>query len=79
MIRIELGPFEGKWRVAVDYGEQGYSETFLTKFFALRYAAKTAKEIHEKSGETVSLKVKKKNGRYQEERTYGLDPARTPG
>jgi len=80
MIRVELAPNPDEgWRVAIDYGEAASHTFFKTKFFALLYARGEAKKIHRQTGRTVSLKIKKKDGRYQEERTYGPDPAETRG
>lgn len=81
MIRITVSPQKAirGWVVRVDRGTDGYSEFKLTKFFAIRYAVSHAKRLHELGGETVSVVIQKKNGRFQEERTFGHDPARSPG
>lgn len=56
-------------------------EPFFLKMMAMPYAIRVSRELHEKTGRTVSLMVQKKNGRWQEERTYSRsgDPRRTPG
>ena len=70
-------PSEGFW--AVYYS--GYLQSwFNTKPEAVSYARRIAKKrSSEKRG--VTLRIKKKNGRVQEERTYprALDPRRSPG
>lgn len=80
MIRIEVAPARGEWNVRVDMGVQGYDEVFRLKWFAVHYARRKARELG-RPDNPVSLRIKKKNGRYQEERTYprSADPRRTPG
>lgn len=81
MIRIEVAPDGPKgWYVDIDYGDLGHRELFRFKFFAVLHARALAKNeaVH---GRTVSLKIKDKRGRYQEERTYprSADPTRSKG
>lgn len=79
MITVTVAPDGPKgWYVDVDYGEQGYRELFKFKFFAVLHARGLAKSeaVH---GRSVTLKIKDKRGRYQEERSYGHDPTKYPG
>lgn len=80
MIRIEVSPDQRRWRVDVDMGEQGYLESFNIKWFAVLYARRKANEMATPE-RPVSLRIKNRKGRYQEERTYprSADPRRTKG
>jgi len=81
VIRITVSPQRAVrgWVVRVDLGETGYSEFKLTKFFAVRWAVAEAKRLHVQYEDTASVLIQKKDGRFEEERTFGHDPARTPG
>ena len=80
MIRVYvLSNKPNGWIVKVDYGEHGYNQPFKTTFFAVLAARGAAKEAFKTTGQTVSLLIQKKGGRWQEERTYGYDPEDTPG
>lgn len=81
MTRFEIAPYGDMWSFDVNYDDgKGYRDLFHFKFMAVfvarRLAHKTA--THEKP---VSLRIKDRKGRYQEERTYprSADPRRTPG
>lgn len=80
MTRVEVAPDAGHWCVAVDFGMQGYSETFRFKFMAVLYARRKVRELATPE-HPVSLRIKNRKGRYQEERTYprSADPRRTEG
>ncbi len=80
MTRIEVGPDGKKWRLSVDFGSIGYAEDFRFKFMALLEARRVAK-AHATPATPVSLRIKDRRGRYQEERTYprSADPRETPG
>jgi len=84
--RIEVAPDSGRWTVKVMFYDPdteaglGYDKPFRFKFSAVLYARRTARE-QATPERPVSLRIKKKNGRYQEERTYprSADPRRTKG
>lgn len=86
MIRIEVAPDDGRWTVKVMFYDPdtevglGYDEVFRLKWFAVRYARRKAHEMA-RPDNPVSLRIKNRKGRYQEERTYprSADPRRTPG
>lgn len=84
MIRMDLSPSKAGWVAHTGFndpklGEIILTETFRIKLFALLWARREAKRVHEETGETVSLRIRDRKGRFQEERTYGVDPARSPG
>lgn len=83
MIQLIVSPDRPKgWTLKADFGETGYTEDFRTKFFAVRHAVSLAKElVRDRPLTTVSLMIQRRDGRWQEERTYprSRDPRRSKG
>lgn len=50
-----------------------------TKRLATRHATRKARALHEQTGFNAQVVILNKNGRIQEERTYGADPRRHKG
>ena len=71
-VSYHVVPTDGEWRLKRQ-GEGRYT-SFQTKDKAIRAGVKEAR-----SHEAGQLIIHKKNGRFQEERTYGFDPPETPG
>lgn len=75
-VKFEVVPdSDGGWSVTRDHVVTG---TFGTKAAAIEYAVDAANRAW-KSGSPAQLHIKGKDGRIQEERTYGFDPARSKG
>lgn len=82
-------PFDGRrWRVSFDVPDEhgavvvgAVTENFALKIMAVLWAATKAKELHARTGGTVSVRIQKTNGQWQEERTYpkSRDPVETVG
>lgn len=56
----------------------GQPKSFTRKYAATKWARKTCRELW-KGGQLAQLVVHKRNGRIQDEFTYGKDPRRTKG
>ena len=65
-----------RWKVTRD-GET--IATFATKPLAIELATTTARCAWKTQQQLASLKIKGRDGRIQDERTYGRDPAATKG
>ena len=65
-----------KWKVTRDGEVIGM---LRTKALAIALAATTARCSWQTQGQLATLKIKGRDGRIQEERTYGRDPSRTKG
>jgi len=57
----------------------GVGMLFETKRDAVFDACELARDTHELTGALTQVKIRKADGEYQSERTYGLDPRRTKG
>lgn len=76
--KMEVTFSRGRWNVYLDGAIQSWC--FTKKSEAVAYARARARKMATPE-RGVSLRIKNKNGRYSEERTYprSLDPTRTPG